>query len=282
MKVLVLGGAGQLGSTVVRVCEEQGDHVRPVTHQELDITDWEATEALLGAAGADVAVNCTAFHNVGACEADPKTADAVNTFAVAHLAVLCRKLGMKLVHLSTDYVFSGTKLMPYVESDPPKPLQVYGNSKKAGEYAVLGADPANLVVRTASLFGVCGTSAKGGDFPSRILAVAERDGEVKLRVDLTMSPAYVPDLAEGIVRAMHRQMNGLVHLAGGEPATWFDVAQGFIKEAGIKAKVKRMFAVEDPIPRPKYSVLASERVLALPTWSDRIEEYLRLWNAKRS
>jgi dTDP-4-dehydrorhamnose reductase len=206
----------------------------------------------------------------------------VNTFTMAHLALLCRKRGIKLVHVSTDYVFSGTKMIPYVESDTPKPLQVYGRSKLAGEYAVLGADPANLVIRTASLFGVCGTSAKGGDFPSRIMAAAERDGEVKLRMDLEMSPTYIPDLAAGMVSAIHRHMNGVVHLAGVEPATWYDVAHEFITAAGIKAKVKRAFSVDDPIPRPKYSVLASERVVALPAWSDRIGAYLRLWNANPS
>ena len=282
MKVLVLGGSGQLGAAVVSACELRGDHVRPVTHPELEITDWNAVEAFLEPIETDVIVNCTAFHNVAACEADPKQADMVNTFAMAHLALLCRKRGIKLVHVSTDYVFNGTKMIPYVESDTPKPVQVYGKSKLVGEYAVLGADPANLVIRTASLFGVCGTSAKGGDFPSRIMAAAERDGEVKLRMDLEMSPTYIPDLAAGMVSAIHRHMNGVVHLAGVEPATWYDVAHEFITAAGIKAKVKRAFSVDDPIPRPKYSVLASERVVALPAWSDRIGAYLRLWNANPS
>lgn len=282
MKVLVLGGAGQLGSAIVRVCEERNDHVRPVTHAELDITNWNDVARVLEEAEPDVVVNCAAFHNVATCEADPKTADAVNAYAVAHLALVCRKLGLKLVYVSTDYVFPGTKLQPYVESDEPKPLQVYGKSKLAGEYAALGADPGNLVVRTASLFGVGGANAKGGDFPSRILAAAQRDGVVRIRVDLTMSPTYVPDLAGAIVEAMHQKMNGLVHLAGVEPATWHDVAQGFIKVANIKANVRRLFAVEGPIRRPLYSVLASERALPLPAWSDRIEEYLRRWNGSRS
>ena len=282
MKVLVLGGAGQLGSEIVRVCEARGDHVRPVTHPELDIANLNAIEAFLEPIEADIVVNCAAFHDVNACEADPAKADAVNTFAMAYLALVCRKRGIKLVHVSTDYVFNGTKLIPYVESDAPKPLQAYGRSKLAGEYAVLGADPANLVVRTASLFGVGGNSAKGGDFPSRIMAAAERDGEVKLRVDLTMSPTYVPDLADGMVTAIHRHMNGILHLAGEEPATWFDVAHECVKAAGIQAKVKRLFGAVDEVPRPKYSVLASERVVGLPAWSNRIEEYLRLWTAKRS
>jgi len=105
---------------------------------------------------------------------------------------------------------------------------------------------------------------------------------VSLRVDLTMSPTYVPDLAGGVVEAMHQGLRGLVHLAGGKPATWFDVAHDFIKAANVKAKVRRLYAGADPIRRPLYSVLESERMSPLPAWSDHIEEYLRLWNGNRS
>jgi dTDP-4-dehydrorhamnose reductase len=281
MKLLVLGAGGRLGASIAEVAQQRKLDVMPVYHEDLDITEWAATASLLEAHPCDVVVNCTAFHNVGLCEQHPDQAEQVNTFAVAHLALVCKKLETKLVHVSTDYVFPGTKGQPYIESDMTAPLQVYGRTKLAGEYAVLGASPENLVVRTASLFGGNGRSAKGGDFPEKMLALAEAKKTVEVRTDLRMSPTYAPALASSMLDLILERIPGLVHLAGVESATWYDVALEFIAKAHIKAKVKAVSSVADPIPRPAYSVLRSEKVMPIAGWSTFVEEYLKQWHTRQ-
>lgn len=281
MKFLVFGGSGQLGSAVVAECGRLRDHVLAPPHAELDVTDWEAVRRCIEESSPDVALNCAVFQPVARCEQESEAANAVNTYAVANMALACRRAGVRLVQVSTDFVFDGLQDGPYVESSRQNPLQVYGRGKLAAEYAVLGANPLNLVVRTASLFGVSGRSTRGGDCPARILAAASAKPKIKARSDLRMSPTYIPDLAAALVTVAKERWAGILHLAGGEPATWAELAARLLKAARIKATVRVVASMEDPFPRPVNSVLASERTLALPGYSGRLEEYVARWKASQ-
>ena len=173
-RVVVIGSTGQLGSDLVEAFGAEG--VTGLAHEDLDIRDPDAVEGMLGRLRPEVVVNTAAFHNVPRCETAPADAFAVNAIAPRHLARACTAGGVRLVHVSTDYVFDGAKHAPYIESDRPNPLNVYGVSKLAGEYGVLNADGEHQVIRSSGLYGVRPCRAKGGNFIDTMFRLAaERD-----------------------------------------------------------------------------------------------------------
>ena len=146
---MIVGSTGQLGSDLVEAFAEGARPVHGLAHEDMDIADDEAVGRVLGTLRPDVVVNTAAFHNVPRCETEPDRAYALNAVAPRRLARRCTELGARLVHVSTDYVFDGAKLAPYVETDRPVPLNVYGVSKLAGEYEVLDAGGTHQVVRSS-------------------------------------------------------------------------------------------------------------------------------------
>src|SRR4029077_7931576 len=162
LTVVVVGSTGQLGSDLVEAFA--GDCVHGLAHEQIDIGDDAAVRRVLSELRPDVVVNTAAFHNVPKCETDVEQAYALNAIAPRRLARVCKELGARLVHVSTDYVFDGAKQIPYVETDRAMPLNVYGVSKLAGEHEVLGADGNHQVVRSSGLYGIRPCRAKGGNF----------------------------------------------------------------------------------------------------------------------
>ena len=284
---IITGGRGQLGRALARELREGEDCelVAAFDHAQLDIADPEAVSRVLGDAlsgRADVLVNAAAFNHVDRCESEPDAAQRVNGDGPGLLAEACRGAGVKLVHVSTDYVFDGQAERTYREDDPPAPQGAYGRSKLEGERRVLAASPEFLVVRTSWVFG------EGRNFVGAVLEQARRrrGGEVQgpLRVvdDQRGRPTYAQDLAEGIRAAVERGASGLLHLANRGIASWWELARAALDESGfVEVEIERIATDELllPAPRPRFSALDCSRArdlgIRLRIWRDALIAYLR-------
>jgi dTDP-4-dehydrorhamnose reductase len=251
-----------LGQDVMRAAGERGVGF---AHAELDVTDADAVAEVLG--GATV-INCAAYTNVDGAEADPETANAVNAEGARNLA----EAAARVIYVSTDYVFDGTKAGPYVESDPVNPLSAYGRSKLAGERATLTASPQSVIVRTSWLFG-----AGGGNFVATMLRIGEERGEVAVVDDQVGCPTFTGHLADALVALAEGHGHGFLHVAGSGSCSWFELARTIFDRAGMDVDVRPCTTDEFPRParRPANSVLASERgAPALPAWQEGLDAYL--------
>lgn len=261
--VVVTGAGGQLGGQL-RV--RGGDVVRPLASSDLDITDPEAVDSVLGELGpADVVINCAAYTAVDAAETDRDRAHAINVTGPANLAALTAYTGAHLIHISTDYVFTGHADSPMEPGDPTGPESVYGQTKLAGEVAVRAGDPSATVVRTAWVYtGTPGAS----DFVATMRRLeAERD-TVSVVTDQVGSPTFSADLADGLLQlAAHICAGGspatgtILHASNAGSCSWFDLAQAVFSEIGADpARVlpTTADAFPRPAPRPAYSVLSGQ------------------------
>jgi dTDP-4-dehydrorhamnose reductase len=261
-RIVVTGAGGQLGRALVD--ELSGDDVLPFTHADWDVTQLPPRALLGGPMQPALVLHAAAYTAVDAAESDPDRAEAVNVLGTRN-AVL---LGAPLVYYSTDYVFDGTKGEPYVESDEPRPLSVYGRTKLAGEHEVRDG----WIVRSSWLFG-----ATGSNFVRTMLGLGRERDEVAVVDDQRGSPTYVGHLVaatRGIVELPH----GLYHVAAGGDCTWADFAEAIFAEAGLDCRVRRISTAElgRPAPRPAYSVLRSERADTprLSHWRDGLRDCL--------
>jgi len=251
-----------LGQDVMRAA---GGRALGFTWAELDVTDRAAVADALG--GATV-INCAGYTNVDGSEAEPDTAHAVNAEGARNVA----EAAARVLYVSTDYVFDGTKAGPYVESDPVNPLSAYGRSKLAGERATLTASPQSLIVRTAWLFG-----AGGGNFVATMLRLGEERGELDVVDDQVGCPTFTGHLAEALLALAEGHGHGFLHVAGAGSCSWFEFARAIFERVGMDVTVRPCTTAEFPRParRPANSVLASERgAPTLPSWQDGLDAYL--------
>jgi dTDP-4-dehydrorhamnose reductase len=258
----VVGAGGMLGQDTVRAA---GGAAVALTRAELDVTDAAAVrEALAGA----TVINCAAYTDVDGSEGDPVSAHAVNERGARNVA----EAAERVLYVSTDYVFDGTKGEPYVESDPTAPLQEYGRSKLAGERATAEANPNHLVVRSSWLFG-----AGGENFVATMLGLAGERDELRVVDDQVGCPTFTGHLAEALVALAQRDERGILHAAGTGSCSWFEFARAILERAEIECTVQPCTTDEFPRParRPAYSVLGSERAgPSLPAWQDGLDAYL--------
>jgi dTDP-4-dehydrorhamnose reductase len=263
LRVFLAGSAGQLGAALAR---RLGDQVAWAGGREaLDVRDGEAVLRAVQAARPDVVINATAYNKVDAAEVETTEALAVNAAGPRHLARAAREVGAVVVHVSTDYVFDGTKRAPYEEDDAPHPLSVYGVSKLAGELVVAASGAPFLVVRTSGVFAAGGSRGKGGSFVERILARARAGEPLRVVDDQVLSPTYAPDLAAAIVALLEAGARGLFHATGAAPTSWHGFAVAALRQAGLDVPVQAVKAKDfaAPAPRPAYSVLSNDRYLGL-------------------
>jgi dTDP-4-dehydrorhamnose reductase len=275
MKVLITGAAGMLGLDLSAAAAAAGHDVVARSRAELDITDASAVGAAVARARPDVVINCAAWTDVDGAEAAAADAVAVNGAGAGNVATAARAGGAWTIHVSSDYVFDGSKRTPYVESDPLAPQSSYGRSKLAGEHAVAQAAPgAHTTVRSSWLFG-----AGGPCFPKTILRLAGERDELRVVDDQVGCPTFTGHLARALVDLAEHPVEGAIHVAGGGACSWFAFAREIVATAGLECDVKPCTTAEmpRPAPRPAYSVLATERgsaVPLLPAWQDGLASFM--------
>ena len=224
MRVLVTGAGGQLGRDVVLHCERSGDEVIACDHATLDVADRDAVLGTILTNAPDVVIHAAAWTAVDACESDPDRAYAVNAIGTRWVADACRRLGAHLTYVSTDYVFDGTKVGPYVEWDAPNPQSVYGASKLGGEQEV-GPDAA--VVRTS---WVCGQH--GANMVKTILRLAAAHPELSFVDDQRGHPSFCADLAPTLRRIALDRRPGVHHVTNQGAVSWYEFVQAIMSAAG--------------------------------------------------
>ena len=279
--MLVTGGGGQLASDLEEQLGELGADAHAPARSELDITDDRALAETFADLRPTVVFNCAAFHNVDLCEREEDRAFEVNARAVKRLAARCAMGGATLVHLSTNYVFDGSRSEPYGELDPPAPRSAYAISKLAGEHAALAYAPGALVVRTAGLYGLHGSASKGGNFVVRMIARAREQGELSVVSDQRLSPTYTADLAGALIEALDRGASGLLHITAGGECSWHEFTRAILELAGLDVPVHAVPTVipEGGADRPLNGVLAHPRadqtgLESLRPWRDALADYM--------
>ncbi|HLW35262.1 MAG TPA: dTDP-4-dehydrorhamnose reductase [Chthoniobacterales bacterium] len=288
MKIVVIGSGGRLGAALMRAYQNKFD-VAGFNHAELDLARPNQIRGRIGDQPFDLLINAAAYTNVDACETETDQAFAINAEAPRILAEICRDRNAKLIHISTDYVFDGTKRQPYVEDDAANPISVYGESKRAGEKFVLQTSDRHIVVRVSWVFGP--------DRPSFVDAMIKRAGEedkIEAIADKWSTPTYTGDIAELLPRIFDVDA-GVLHLANTGQCTWQEYAQHALdccRAAGISLKAKTVgpLKIADmknwTARRPVYSVLSSAKYQALTgiqprSWRDAVSDYIERCYSKK-
>ena len=243
--IAIIGSNGQLGWELVRRGESRGLQILALDYPEIDIGDPSSIDSRIESSEIDFIINAAAYTAVDRAESEPETAFAVNREGPAHLADRCRKRGIPLIHVSTDYVFDGTKPDAYIEEDPVAPLGVYGQSKAAGEVEVRKRLPKHFILRTAWLAGV-----HGHNFVKTMLKLGREKDTLRVVSDQFGCPTIAADLAEAIlelVRQAEKKQSvkwGTYHYCGAGMTTWYGFATAIFEIARQYEK----FAVENVVP----------------------------------
>ncbi len=280
MRALIVGAGGMLGLDVLRAGERAGHELIGLTRSELDVSDERAVASAFARVHPEAVVNCAAWTDVDGAESHPEQARAVNLEGARNLALAASAEGVALVHVSTDYVFDGRAPLdaagaprPYLESDAPAPVSVYGRTKLEGEREVLAASALHTVVRSAWLFGT-----GGRNFAATMLGLAGARDAVDVVTDQVGCPTWTGHLAPALVGLLERRLSGLVHLAGAGRVSWHGFAVEIFRQAEVACEVREATSAQmaRAAPRPQWSALESERddVLALPPWQDGLAGYL--------
>lgn len=265
-----------LGTDLVAAAERSGHSVTALDLPAIDITRKDSIEAALP--DIEAAVNCAAYTQVDLAETEREAAFRINRDGAGNLAEVCARRGIRMLHLSTDYVFSGDGTTPWREEDAPGPLSAYGLSKWEGEKAVRAAGGPSLVVRVESLFGT-----RGKNFVKTI-ATRLLGGQRSFRVvaDQVCSPTYTRHAAEGLLRLLDGGHVGTVHMTASGQCSWHEFARAIADRLAPDAVIEPVPSEAYPLParRPRFSVLDNDRFFAwtgtrLPWWGDGLEQYLR-------
>ncbi len=259
MKFFITGAGGQLGHELVRVAQDAGHAVTATDHQTLDVTDREAVVAAIGAAKPDVVIHAAAWTAVDACEGDRDKAMLVNGTATKYVADAAHLVGARVVYISTDYVFDGTKASPYLESDSPNPQSVYGESKLAGERAL---DAKDTIIRIS---WVCGFH--GANMVKTILKLGRTQSELRFVEDQIGEPTFADDAAVAIVQIAESGRSGVWHVTNQGVVSWYEFAREVLLAAGLDAAKVHPIKTSDlkpprPAKRPANSVLANTAMIS--------------------
>jgi dTDP-4-dehydrorhamnose reductase len=273
MRVTIFGASGLLGKALLS--EWSADTVTGLTSHAADIRDAKRVQDVVQESNPEWIVLAAAYTDVDGCEGNPDLAFAVNRDGAVNVAVAAKKVGARLVFLSSDYVFDGKKTTPYEIEDARNPQSVYGRTKAEAEIRLLALMPECCIARTSWLFGIGGKC-----FPDTILKLAASRPALDVVNDQRGCPTYSVDLARAIVQLCRKDASGIVHVTNAGDCTWFEFAQDIIGGAGLATVVRPVSSQQmaRPAPRPSYSVLSATRLRALgiemPSWRDALRRYL--------
>jgi dTDP-4-dehydrorhamnose reductase len=274
MKVAVVGASGLLGQALMR--EWSGDEVVGLSSRDMDIRDAGKVRDVMGKLRPEWIVLAAAYTDVDGCESHQELAVAVNRDGAVNVAQAAKQVGAKLLFLSSDYVFDGSKTSPYESEEARNPQSVYGRSKAEAEVLLLEVLPQCCITRTSWLFGTGGKC-----FPDTILKLAATRPALDVVDDQRGCPTYSVDLARGIMDLCRRNASGILHATNAGICSWFEFAREIVSAAGLTTDVHPVSTQQMPRParRPAYSVLSPKSLeqwgVTMPTWQDALRRYLR-------
>jgi len=276
MRILVMGHKGMLGSDLMAVLGR--DHeVSGVDVGEFDITSAPNCHRVIGEFNPAVVVNAAAYTDVDGCETNRDACFAVNAEGVLNVALACRDRGAKVVHYSTDYVFDGTKMEPYLEDDPCRPINAYGASKRKGEERLIETVESHVLIRTAWLYG-----RQGKNFVKAILAKARDEGVLRVVDDQVGSPTCSLDLAQATKILIELDCRGIYHVTNRGVCSWYQFAQRILEYAqvsGVTVEPIKSHELNRKAARPAYSVLSNRKFMdatkkTMRPWQVALNDYL--------
>lgn len=274
MRVTIFGATGMLGKALTR--QWIADEVTGLGSGQADIRSPDQVDKVVSDSNPEWIVLSAAYTDVDGCEINPTLAAAVNAQGAANVAKAAANSHAKLLFVSTDYVFDGTKNSPYEANDPRHPINAYGKSKADAEVKILGLLPDACIVRTSWLFGPGGKC-----FPDTILKLAVSRPELEVVNDQRGCPTYTFDLADAIIKLCHADAKGIVHGTNRGVCTWYDFAKETLRQAGSTTSIRPTTSDKfvRPAPRPSYSVLSDASLSAygiqMRPWQETLPDYLR-------
>lgn len=278
MRILVTGVKGQLGHDVVNELNKRGHTPIGVDVEDMDITDAAAVEQEMKGGDLDAVIHCAAYTAVDAAEDNQELCMRVNAEGTRNIARICKELDVKMIYISTDYVFDGEGERPWEPDDARDPLNVYGESKYQGELAVEEYLEKYFIVRIAWVFGV-----NGKNFIKTMLRLAENQKEINVVNDQIGSPTYTYDLAVLLADMVETEKYGRYHATNEGLCTWYEFAQEIFKQAGVDVKVNPVTSEEFPAKakRPHNSRMDKSKLTRngfrlLPSWQDALKRYLEI------
>ncbi|HJC50368.1 MAG TPA: dTDP-4-dehydrorhamnose reductase [Candidatus Anaerostipes avistercoris] len=277
MKVLVTGVRGQLGYDVVRELKKRQIEAVGVDVEEMDITDPAQTETVIREAAPDAVIHCAAYTAVDAAEDNEELCREVNARGTENVARICGEMNIKMMYISTDYVFDGKGTRPWEPDDPRDPLNVYGQTKYEGELAVEKYVKKFFTVRIAWVFGV-----NGKNFIKTMLNLGKTHDKLTVVNDQTGSPTYTYDLARLLADMIQTDKYGRYHATNEGICTWYEFACEIFRQAGIDVEVAPVASDEYPskAKRPENSRMSKKKLKEngfelLPSWQDALKRYLK-------
>lgn len=284
MKVLVTGVKGQLGYDVVNELEKRGHEAVGVDIQEMDITDAESVDKVISAAAPDAVIHCAAYTAVDAAEDNVELCRKVNAEGPQNIANVCKKLDIKMIYISTDYVFGGQGEKPWEPDEERDPQSVYGQTKYEGELAVQNTLDKYFIVRIAWVFGI-----NGKNFVKTMLNLGRTRDKLTVVCDQFGSPTYTYDLAKLLVDMVQTDKYGVYHATNEGFCNWYEFACEIFKQAGIEVEVAPVTSDQyhTKATRPFNSRMSKEKLTEngfdrLPSWQDALARYLKELEAQES
>lgn len=284
-KIAILGANGQLGYDLVKVLSANSQNqVIEITREKIDALSNEVVNQLSVLQDMDYVINCVAVTNVDGCEDNSNDAFTINASFAYQLAKFCGANDITLFHISTDYVFDGTKNTPYVESDLANPLNIYGLSKYAGELAVAKYVHKHFIMRVSSLFGVAGAAGKGGNFVTTMIRLAKEKDSWTVINDQITCPTHTLDIARAISTMIEKQADdyGVYNCVSSSSCSWFEFTQEILRNIGESVDKVNPVSYKDyafKALRPQYGVMSIAKLskyYQMPDYKSALNEYLKL------
>ncbi len=280
MKIVIIGADGQLG-TDLNLQFQNTYEVIPLTQEDIEISDADCVQSVLKNHNPDVVINTAAFHKVELCEEEPNLSWEVNALGPKYLAQSCQEISAKLVHISTDYVFDGLKKSPYIEDDLPQPLNVYANTKLAGEYFVAQETDNYITARVSGIYGKARCMAKGSNFINTMLRLHREGKSLRVVDDEILTPTSTVEISRQIDKMIEKDATGLFHVTQEGQCSWHEFASAIFKILGIDINIEPVTVdtFPSPIKRPHYSVLENKHLKDLDInimqdWKSALKEFL--------